>query len=160
MALKASVVVRFDREDEGFLTVELDGRDDGHNNGETEFFVGDSPVFLVRKSPNVVFEPLSSSGSISTLPEENETVTDEYVQFADSRAEPLSKYPLNGNLLSIEQLSGIPSVFTFQNGSLVSSNRILGVVKVSYLTEVTPIQLNNVTEEIPVIVLVTGAIDE
>jgi hypothetical protein len=64
-AVTATVMVQFTNQGSGILTAELDTRPEGYNNGRSTFSAGDEPVILVRKTPNVSMQIITSAGSCS-----------------------------------------------------------------------------------------------
>jgi hypothetical protein len=146
-SITASIVVNFDAGDaEGILTAEIDGRENGLNGGETSFRPGDSPAFLVYKSPNVqVNEIVASAGSISNLglgsSEESELIS-----FANVR-EASPRKPISSGL-STKWLGNNGGTVSLQNGKLTIPNKAVAVLKADYVSDYNAYRLKNVPEEL------------
>lgn len=97
-SITTSLVVSFGDPDdalEGHLSAEIDARPEGFNKGVTSFIPGDSPAYLVYKTPNVVITQIATAGSISSIGSVQVEVS-EIVTFAKTREGSLSKPPLGG----------------------------------------------------------------
>lgn len=102
----ASLVVQFgDTDSEQYtLQAEVDARDDGFNKGVTQFLPGDSPAFLVYKSPELTLSFEQSTGNRSslgsvTIPQE------EFLVFANENTAQLSKPPEGS--VTLKRLAGV-----------------------------------------------------
>lgn len=96
--ITASLVVNLDRSGgDGTLSIEVDGRENGLNNGKTNFAPGEDVGLLVFRSTNVVIdEIISSLGSISGAGNGSYAV-EEFATFANTNDASVSK-PIWGSL--------------------------------------------------------------
>lgn len=163
--ITTSLVIDFKTDDDtGILKAEIDSREGGYNDGITSFIPGDSPVFLVYKSPDVTIEGITaSSGTVSLIASgshSNSIDDSEYLTFANER-EATPKYPISG---------GFSSKWLGTNGGVVSESeqkvvipaKAVAVLKVDYTTLFDAYRLSNVPETLngetsfPVVIFIAG----
>ena len=169
MTVIASLVVNFSPGNaEDLLSVELDSRDFGYNNGASNFNPGQDVYYLVSKTSTVrITSTVTTAGATvyktSEIEDQSETVT-----FIDS-SEITTSYPIVGayttkwlgkapigNLVLINE-----STFQLQDSS-GAALKGLGVLKIEYQTKFDvyklfglPAKLND-EEEYQVIVYISG----
>lgn len=162
--ITTSIVVSFGLAGDGsggaHLSAEIDGRDDGLNDGITNFIFGDSPVYLVYKTPNVTYTQRSTQGSLggrgSTIVEVEDIVT-----FAEVREGSLSKPPAGG--VNWTNLGGDSASFTVTGTSVVADRPIFAVYRATYNTVADAYAISGVSQvaglpNISVLVLIKGVI--
>lgn len=136
------------------LKVEIDSRDDGLNGGVTTFYAGDSPVFLLYKTTNVIIDSLETSeGSLQAMGA-SALVYDEWLTFAKVRNADLG-YPCAGALTVLKQ-TFTPTVSLSGETQVVLSDKALGAAHVQYPVNFLPYKLVGASGTAPVVIYVTG----
>lgn len=157
-----SLVVQFgDTGDEQYhLTAEIDSRPTGFNGGNTTFIGGDSPVFLVYKSPELSLSFITSRGGIQSAGTGVETV-EEWLIFANEKTKSLSKPPKPNSNVTLEFYGGVPNAQAVGQEVTLSTPGV-AVYKATYETNFyayrmtnIPVTINNDTS-FQVIVVITG----
>lgn len=155
-SLSTSVVVQFASNLDGaILSVEVDGRPTGYNGGNTSFRPGDSPAFLVHKSPIVnILQILTTQGLVQYIGEEEDTV-EEWVACAMEK-EVRTKYPISA-INSIVRSYGDPVTgYAMSNGVLRFPTPRLVSFLLSYKKKSLVYRITGSLGEAPVIVYVVG----
>lgn len=144
MTVTASLVVQIgdDAAGQGLLRAEIDGREDGFNNGETNFVPGDTPHYLVYTGAStVVTQHVSTLGAISSLGRRTREV-EEVVTFADAREASVG-YPVRSGL-SVDWMGASPGAVQLKGEDrLVLPEKGIGVATVTYTTEFEVFRLSN-----------------
>ena len=127
-----------------FLSAEVDSRVDGLNLGVTNFLIGDSPGFLVYKSPNVTLkQPECTSGSANSAGSFNVEQT-EIITFAKTNVATLSK-PAVGNSVAWTLIGGQSATLTVNGNIVTASAPILAVYQAKYQAAAIGYRLAGVT---------------
>lgn len=153
-----SIVINFQQDEEGILTAEIDSRstsEGGYNGGNTSFSPGDSPVFLLYWSNNVLVTLKTvSDGSLVTLGFPLVTKT-EQLQFANKREADLSYPYVSG--FTVKRRSPTMTVDPTLNGNKVRfATDQIGIVEVEYQTRAEAIRVQNPSGDLPALVYIEG----
>lgn len=153
-----SIVVSFTSADgeDGTLSAEIDDRPTGLNNGNTSFYPGDSPGFIVYKSTNVTLSALlASEGSVAALGTAVITKQQE-VTFAKQRESSLS-FPVIGGLTIIRKSPGAPDLTLVGQTKVTTPVDAVAVYLVEYQTTGYLYRLTGAAGDISVVVFIEGA---
>jgi hypothetical protein len=163
-AITTSIVVDFNLGDtSGILTAEIDDREDGLNKGNTSFLPGQAAGFLVYKTSNVAYEtPVISAGSLQSVGSGTRQVVNEFLTFAGS-TRASTKYPVTGGLSMswVGASGGVTGLLDENNIVIISGEKAVGVLKVSYTTSFdkyvlqSPVTLSGL-KEFPIVIFVSG----
>ena len=134
-SLNTTLVVQFDDqtgEDDGFLSAEIDSRENGLNNGDTSFEPGDPVHFLVFiNNLTTIDQILPSAGSIYPAGSFNIDV-EEYVTFARTKNASASK-PIIGPLSVTWFGNSLGNVSVGNDGvTLIAANEGVAVARLNY----------------------------
>lgn len=132
--------------EKGFLSAQVDGREDGFNLGQTTFTAGDQPVYLIFKTTNVVVtSQLPSFGNIafhaSGILEVEQTL-----QFAKTREARLSQPAIPGTIVE-KWIGNNLGPLTLQDDELTVLSAVgngVGVCKVTYQATFEAFRLTNI----------------
>ncbi len=129
--IRASLTVAFtadggDQVGSGFMKLEVDGRDDGLNGGDTNFSPLDNAFILLFTGANVKLNSIiTTDGSLATHGAGTVAVSDHVVSFNNTREVQLP-YPASSSVA----LSKVGSVFNSSNNS-ITGNPVLQSDKVT-----------------------------
>lgn len=144
MTVTASLVVQLgDPAATDLLKAEIDGREDGFNEGNTSFIPGDDVHYLVYKGAAVSLTKHEATlGVISSQGFRTRQVTRERVQFAGKRTATLA-YPVSSGL-SVQWMGANPGAAQLQgDNTLVLPAAGLGYAEVTYTTRFEVFRLAN-----------------
>lgn len=155
-SLKSSLSVEFSSNlDRAVLQVEVDSRSDGLNKGKTTFYPGDSPGFLVFKTPEVSIEKmLTTQGFVQGAGGGSYTV-EEWITCAMARTANLSK-PAAGGVSILEAYGDAPVVSDVYGTTVTFEKKILASIKVSYSVQFQGYRVTGSLGDAPVLVYVQG----
>ena len=136
-----TLVVQFADPGGGILTAEVDNRPDGFNGDKTSFAPGDSPIFLLFKTPDVTVDAIISTyvDVVAITPIAPLTYlydVEEWLTFADTTQAFLSK-PYYSDL-EYQWYGRNLGVLTPRNGAILAEHKGVGVAKVKYKSLYTP----------------------
>lgn len=156
-SVNASLQLEFSSNIEGYLSVEIDTRDSGYNSGKTSFKKGDSPVFLVFKSPGVVIRDIKTTqGYVQDLGSGYFSV-DEWLTCSMGTSLNASK-PISRSL-NVKATAGDPmGSYSVSGKDIVFIDPKLLVARITYESEFTAYKVTGDLGEFPVLVHVTGEI--
>lgn len=141
----------------GEIKAEVDSRELGLNSGETQFYAGDSPGFLVFKEDGVGKLRLESSeGGIQSVTSGSIEV-EEWLVFANSNSVGF-QYPPNTGVALVEVNANNSASFRKSGAQLVSDKNTVAAVKVRYRTYFTGYRLTGASGKGPVVVFVQEVI--
>lgn len=161
----ASLIVRFGglSASAGDLQIEIDGREDGFNNGKTSFVGGDSPAFLIFKTDDIVInEIIPSAGRVDFLADQDIVLKEEKI-FAQVAQASTAKPMKGAQLDSFKWIGtdlGTPQPLDQKTLQIAAEG--VGVLFIDYTTTAQAFRLNNVPFplngeiEFPVVVFVRG----
>jgi len=143
----------------GVLMMEIDSRPEGINKGQTTFYAGDSPGFLMYKSSDVKnIRMHTSEGGISSATGGTMEI-EEFVTFANSREGSFSK-PRSGGFTIVKSWGGNPQIQVVGETSFLLRNEIIAVVKIRYTTSFSGYRLSGASGEAPVLIVAIGESDD
>jgi len=141
--------------DRGVLLLEIDSRPEGINKGQTTFYAGDSPGFLMYKSSDVKnIHMYTSEGGVSQVQTGN-IVVEEFVTLAMTREVSFSK-PRSGSFSILKSWGGTPQVQAVGETTLLLRNEIVAVLQIRYTTSYVGYRLSGASGEAPALVVVIG----
>lgn len=140
------------------LSAEIDSRPEGYNKGVTQFLMGDSPVFLVFKTPDVATEFSQTAGNVSPFATAQITMKD-YISFAKSKEASLSKPP-NGDVSFTQIGSGIGAALRVVGTRVIAGDVITAVYKAEYTTTGYAYRLTGAGNIEMVLILIEGTVSE
>lgn len=145
--ITATLVVNFGTSAGGkdFLSAEIDGREDGFNNGKTRFSAGDQPVYLIFRSSNVsVVSQTPSYGNVA-FHSQGQVEVEQVLAFANTREAVLSQPAVPGSLVTkwIGNNLGALTLQTDERTVLAGVTGV-GVAKVTYLANFLAYRLTNI----------------
>jgi hypothetical protein len=162
-AITTSLVVQFgsDTDDSYTLSAEIDSRVEGFNKGNTSFLPGDSPYYLVYKSPELTLSTVQSTGnSVNSGTTDIDVV--EYITFANSKTQNLSKPPVGSVTLTQLASVGTPGTLSRDGQTLYYAEPAIAVVKAEYTTRPSVYRMTGIPTTLggettfPVVVVITG----
>lgn len=162
--ITTSIVVQFTGDsdaDRGILSVEVDSRSDGLNNGKTSFRPGDAVYYLVFKSTNVnILKHLLTAGAKASVGIGNYEVVD-FITFADSDEAQVSK-PISSGFSSSWQGSSLGAIQILDGGSRIkAAQKGVGVLKVQYQSQYMAYKLSNVNASVEqVLIYLLGEVQD
>lgn len=147
MAVTATVTVSFaDPNKGGTLTAELDTRDDGYNQGRSQFAHGDEPVFLVRHSDDLEVQVFTSTGSCASF-DNDFTQEQDFLSYVQTRSASTSK-PITGGLVTTWLGNNLGAVRQVGSNELAIAGTTpitgVGVLKVNFNSAFTAYRLTGV----------------
>lgn len=137
--------------DAGFLSAQIDGREDGFNQGRSRFTAGDQPVYLIFKTSNVnVLSQTPSYGAVA-FHASGQLDVEQVLTFANTREASLSQPAIPGTL-DVKWIGNDLGALTLQSDerTVLASVTGVGVAKVSYKVDFTAYRLTNVIVPDPV----------
>lgn len=168
-SIVASLVIEFNDPssgDDGFsMTAELDSREEGYNAGNTQFVAGDSPAFLVYKSPEITINSIRTTidlvgGSVLYQGSGIENIV-EFLKFAEEARANLRRPPFGA--VTLEYASGDVRTPSNRGGIVTLSASGLSVFKATYATQFLAYKLIGAPSSLlgeldfPVIVYIKGS---
>lgn len=155
--LTSSVTVSFKTDIDGLLVMEVDDRPDGLNAGDTTFYPGDSPGFLVYKSAAVdIYNLRATEGAIATAGVGSRVVTEWLTCAMEKQAR--TKYPVSSGLSIITAKGDSIAGYSVTEEGLTFPTKVLAVVEVQYTAIFSAYRLTGASGEAPVIVFAAGGI--
>jgi len=158
--ITTSLVVQFNDPEGGggegrYLSAEIDGREDGLNQGDTNFVLGSSPGFLVFKSSGLTYSMKQTDGSIANEGSVSVEVT-ETVTFADSNEASLQKPP-SGAVTWVALGAGGGGNFLVEGTKVTVAGgaKIFGIYEATYRTTADAYRLTSATAK-AVLILITS----
>ena len=151
---------------ESVFKAEIDDRETGYNSGNTTFYPGSSPVFLIFASSNVTYslsDVESSEGTITELTGGSMPIVGEWLTFSNS-VEASFEYPCvpSSSLARVDTRSSNSKPIQYQSHSeikMILKQPGVGVVKVNYTTRFRAFRLNGAAGDAPVAIFVTGVVE-
>lgn len=151
-----SITINFqtaDGDTTSVLNAEVDGREDGFNVGRTSFLPGDSPVFLIYKTSNVIVDVIQSSeGSISQIGT-GQVTEEQWLTFAYEKEASLSK-PAAGSLTIAYTTGPTPRVES-QTKAVLDAEAV-AAVKVTYGVDFLAYKVTGASGNAPLVVYIAG----
>lgn len=154
--ITAHVVVEFAAgSDNPTVSVEVDGREDGYNNGKTSFFPGENAYLLLYVPAGWSCKYFASSAGALTYIEDTDIAVEDYLAFVDDETAQLqytvSGYPvftwLGNNLGTINLVNGVCSLIARAFDALTKvftpAHRV-GIAKVNYVTRASVYRVSSV----------------
>jgi hypothetical protein len=141
------------------LSAEIDSRTDGFNKGVTSFLIGDSPVYLLYKSPQVSISQMTTAGSVSLMSSGVMIKMVETITFAKTREASISK-PASGSVTWLK-VGGDSGNFTVSGTKVTTTVPILSVYQATYYASADAYKLSGVSAvpgvpNVSVIVFIEG----
>lgn len=146
------------------LKAEIDGREDGYNNGITTFRGGDEPAFLIIRGPGVTVDLIeTSTGIVRAIVEEEQEPVEEELRFEGTREATLADPAVPGTLVLKWLGKDLGSAVLQADGvTVLSETSGVAVAKVTYQRAVDAYRVTNI--EVPlngessfsVLIVVTG----
>lgn len=153
-----SLVINFttlDGSEGGILTAEVDDRPDGLNAGNTTFYPGDSPGFLVFKSNNVaITQLLASEGLLQSMGQFSITA-EEDLTFANTREASL-RYPAKGPVTVVRKSPSGPSLTLVGEDKVTTPSNVVAAYQIRYPTIGIGYRVTGTTGTISVVVFIEG----
>lgn len=152
----ASIVIDFtSASGEGVLTAEVDSRETGYNGGDTQFYPGSTPYFLLFKSSTVVIDSIRcSEGNIVLISAAEVIKTTEYLTYANEKsASP--QYPIGGASQVLDS-AGMVGTPTLGETAVTFAAPQVCVVQVEYESIALAYQLTGASGLRPVVIYVAG----
>lgn len=156
--LSTSLVVNFASNlDSAVLSVEVDSRPDGYNGGATSFRPGDSPAFLIHKTPEVVIREIRvTQGSVQYLGSSIDTEEEWLALAMEKSIKP--KYPIN-TVIGIDKSYGdAVTGYSVSRGMLVFPTSRLSSFHLNYTKKAEAYRVTGTLGDAPIIVFVLGDI--
>lgn len=163
--ITTSITIDFSSSDgaSGILKAEVDNREEGFNEGNTTFYAGDSPVFLLYKSDNVTILKIESSyGSVSSI--DTGTIDqEEFLIFAGAR-EASPAYPIKSGFSS-KWIGKSGGSVTAEESQILLTKDFTGVLKVNYKSFYTAYRLSGIPTVLdgetsfPVSIFIQGVVE-
>lgn len=145
--ITTSIVVNFDPGDAGgMLIAEVDGREDGYNNGETSFRPGDSPTFLIYASSNVTVDAIETSCGYTTNLGGGQSDESELLSFASAREAKPGK-PISAEAIG-KWLGVQGGAFTLGETNVTIPDKAVAVLKVDYKSSFVAHKLEGIPTEL------------
>lgn len=170
MPITTNLVIRFQTTDSSaaenaVLSAELDTRDDGLNEGRSQFLYGDTPAYLIYRTDNVTYTQESTAGSVQYI-ETGSIEVIETISFVGETEARLSKPPLGGVAFTLVAGRDVDvSTLTVVGTRVTNPVEALAVVKAQYMTRYEAYRLIGVTdpmvpdlEDYEVIIYILGTI--
>ena len=140
---------------EGSLSLEIDDRLSGLNQGQTSFYAGDSPGFLLYKTSNAILDVLKSSeGSIQYVGDISITKEQDLV-FANTREASLS-YPASSVPSVVKKSPGAPALTLSGQSKVLIPTPSVAFYKISYTTVAKAYRLTGAAGDISVVIYAEG----
>lgn len=162
--ITATLVVNFDvaAGAQSVLTAQIDSRSDGFNNGKTTFQGGDSPVYLVHKTQDVVITAQEPSAGIIAAHATGELDIEQILQFPKQREQNLQLPATPGTLAWTWLGNNLGNLTLLGQTAVRADIEGVGVAKVTYKAPFEAFRLTNVPfplngeETFPVLIVITG----
>lgn len=135
-----------DQSGDGQIIIEVDDREDGLNEGRTQFYPGD-PINILAYFPPGAFDIqtfTSIPGKLAAAGTGNRTVTDDNVVFSFSREGSLRYYTPSISHSWIGQSLGTPALQSDNRTVRIGSEDKLGIARFSYLAPYRAYRLSGV----------------
>lgn len=146
MAITANLTVTFGEEkqaDNQHLSAEIDSREDGLNDGETNFMPGDTAWFLVYKSDNVAIDKVENSAGTISLGASVSVEKTEDLMFSNTDSATIS-VPTNALTSSVwlGNSLGTAALQSDQTTIKIASKGV-GVLRVTYSATAQPYSIKS-----------------
>ena len=151
-----SIVIDFTTQDaDATLQAEIDDRETGYNLGETTFYPGDSPAFLLYMTSTVLLDLIASSeGAVQLLATGIVIPQTEWLTYANEKSAN-TKYPIVGGI-SVSDSAGIVGSPLTTETSVYFAVPQIGVLEVNYNTVASAYRVVGAAGTRPVVVFISG----
>ncbi len=157
-SLTTSLVVEFASNlDSSVLTVEADGRPLGYNNGNTSFRAGDSPAFLIYKTPDVSVLSIEVTQGLVQYIGSGLTLETEWLSCVKKKA-VRAQYPIYSGLSFLITHGDSLGGYSVVGDTISFSATKLAVMKVQYYVQYFAYRLTGSLGDAPILVYVVGEV--
>ena len=143
--------------DKSVLSLEVDSRPTGYNNGKTSFFAGDSPAFLLYKSPAVALQVLRATQGLIQHIGTVTMVEDEWLECPMASSVNTGK-PVDSGMTILGSYGDATTGYSVQESGIYFPTKRLVVLHVQYTTKATAYRITGTLGDAPIIVYALGSV--